>query len=75
MTENENLYKIIKDKDNTVRNIIKRLENDNRKIKAILHEEYCDDYRKCRLKAYATKTREISGYIENEYFGREDKDE
>lgn len=72
-------YKKVKEeldrKDNTIRYICKRLENDNIRIKESLREEWSDDYRKCRLKAYATKTREIGKLIKNNYFGENDKGE
>lgn len=61
----------IEKKDNIVRSIISRLNNDIKNIaetKAKKSEHYLDDYTRCRLKAYKTKTREIKEYIEKEYF-------
>lgn len=72
----------IEKKDRIVRSIISRLDNDIKNItetKAKKREHYLDDYTRCRLKAYKTKTREIKEYIEKEYFinkvGKESKDE
>ena len=61
----------IEKKDNIVRSIISRLNNDIKNIaetKAKKSEHYLDDYTRCRLKAYKTKTKEIKEYIEKEYF-------
>ena len=62
-------YKKVKEeldrKDNTIRYICKRLENDNIRIKESLRTEWSDGYRQCRLKAYATKTREIEKLIKD----------
>ena len=33
-----------------------------------------DDYSRCRLKAYRTKTREIKEYIEEQYFERKSEE-
>lgn len=63
--------KEIEKKDKIVRSIISRLDNDIKNItdtKAKKREHYLDDYTRCRLKAYKTKTREIKEYIEKEYF-------
>lgn len=70
----------IEKKDNIVRSIISRLDNDIKNIaetKAKKSEHYLDDYTRCRLKAYKTKTREIKEYIEKEYFAveKENKDD
>lgn len=71
----------IKKKDNIVRSIISRLDNDIKNIaetKAKKKSEYhLDDYTRNRLKAYKTKTREIKEYIEKEYFAveKENKDD
>lgn len=65
------LQKENEEKDNKVRKIISRLNNDYKKItetKAKKREHYLDDYTRCRLKAYRTKTREIKEYIEEQYF-------
>lgn len=65
----------IEKKDNIVRSIISRLDNDIKNIaetKAKKKSEYhLDDYTRNRLKAYKTKTREIKEYIEKEYFAVE----
>ncbi len=60
--------KEIEKKDNAVKRIINRLDNDIKRITESKTEKYCDDYRKCRLKAYKTKTKEIKKYIEEQYF-------
>lgn len=60
----------IEKKDNAVRKIIKRLDNDIERIAKSKAENNWDDYRRCRLKAYKTKTREIKEYIEEQYFER-----
>ena len=61
-----------KKKDNAVRKIISRLDNDYKRITETLQDgKHCDDYNRNRLKAYRTKTREIKEYIEEQYF--EDK--
>lgn len=57
----------IKEKDNKVRQIINRLDNDIFRISKSKEINKWDDYRRCRLKAYRTKTREIKEYIEQEY--------
>lgn len=65
------LQKENEEKDNKVRKIISRLNNDYKKItetKAEKSKHYLDDYTRCRLKAYRTKTREIKEYIEEKYF-------
>lgn len=68
--------KVIKEKDNRVKRIIKRLDNDienitKTKAKKSENHNYLDDYTRCRLKAYRTKTKEIKEYIEKEYFDKE----
>ena len=68
----------IEKRDNAVRKIITRLDNDYKRItetKAKKKEHYLDDYTRCRLKAYRTKTREIKDYIEQQYFERKAEDE
>lgn len=57
-----------KEKDNKVRQIINRLDNDIFRISKSKESNKWDDYRRCRLKSYKTKTREIKEYIEQEYF-------
>ena len=61
--------KEIEKRDDKVKKIISRLNKDIEGITKA-KEKYCDDYRRCRLKAYKTKTREIKEYIENQYFER-----
>ena len=59
----------IEKKDNIVKAIIKRLDNDIKNIaETKANKRYLDDYTRCRLKAYRTKTREIKDYIEEKYF-------
>ena len=63
----------LKEKDNIVKKIINRLENDIKNIKETKVKKkdkygYLDDYTRCRLNAYRTKTRELKEYIEKEYF-------
>ena len=64
----------IEKKDNAVRKIIKRLDNDINKIAKSKAENSWDDYSRCRLKAYKTKTREIKEYIEEQYFERKSEE-
>ena len=64
----------IEKKDNAVRKIIKRLDNDINKIAKSKAENFWDDYSRCRLKAYKTKTREIKEYIEEQYFERKSEE-
>ena len=58
----------IEKRDNVVRKIINRLDDDINRIAKSKQENNWDDYRRCRLKAYKTKTREIKEYIEEQYF-------
>lgn len=65
--------KEIEKKDNAVKRIINRLNDDYKRItetKAKKQEKYLDDYTRCRLNAYRTKTKEIKEYIEEQYFER-----
>lgn len=62
--------KEIEKKDNAIKKIINRLNNDIIRISKSKTEKYSDDYRRCRLKAYKTKTKEIKEYIEKQYFER-----
>ena len=64
----------IKEKDNKVRKIINRLNNDIFRISKSKESNKWDDYRRCRLKSYKTKTREIKEYIEQEYFEKKAKE-
>lgn len=57
-------------KDDIVRRVINRLNNDIKRIRKARAKNYYNDYRRCRLKAYKTKTREIKEYIEEQYFER-----
>ena len=67
----DQLQSQLNEKDNSIKLILKRLENDINRITDKKAEGYTDDYRRCRLKAYRTKTREIKELIEKEYyFGR-----
>ena len=61
--------------DKIVLDIIKRLDNDIKNITETKADGYTDDYRRCRLKAYRTKTREIKEYIEEKYFGKKVSEE
>ena len=54
----------IQKKDDIVRRVINRLNNDIKRIRKARAKNYYNDYRRCRLKAYKTKTREIKEYIE-----------
>lgn len=70
------LKKESKDKDNKVRKIINRLDNDYKRITETKSDgKHWDDYSKCRLKAYRTKTKEIKEYIEKQYFETKAKGE
>lgn len=62
------LQKENEEKDNKVRKIIKRLDNDILRISKSKEINRWDDYRRNRLKAYKTKTKEIKEYIEKQYF-------
>lgn len=83
-TENnaiETVLNILKEKeaeidkrDNVVRKIINRLDDDINRIAKSKQENTWDDYRRCRLKAYKTKTREIKEYIEEQYFKNKAKE-
>ena len=65
----------IEKKDNAVRKIIKRLNNDIERTTKIKSDgKHCDDYSRCRLKAYKTKTKEIKEYIEEQYFERKSEE-
>lgn len=64
--------KKIQRKDSVVRDIVKRLDADIKNISQTKSEKYTDDYRRCRLKAYKTKTRELRDYIEKKYFKEEE---
>lgn len=66
----ENQSKIIKDKDNKVKQILQRLDNDIIRIKKSKESNRWDDYKRNRLKAYITKTNEIKNYIEKIYFNK-----
>lgn len=65
----------IEKKDNAIKKIINRLDNDIKRITETKRDRstfpnYLDDYTKCRLKAYKTKTKEIKEYIKKQYFER-----
>ena len=65
----------IEKKDNAVRKIIKGLNNDIERTTKIKSDgKHCDDYSRCRLKAYKTKTKEIKEYIEEQYFERKSEE-
>jgi len=64
----ETVLSELEKKDEIVKSIIQRLENDIKNITETKADGYTDDYRRCRLKAYRTKTRELKEYIEKEYF-------
>lgn len=63
-----------KQKDKRVNKILSRLNNDIKNINKTITKKkaerygYIDDYTKCRLKAYKTKTKEIKEYVEEVYF-------
>ena len=65
---NGQLRKELQLKDKRVMDIVKRLDNDIKNITETKANGYTDDYRRCRLKAYRTKTREIKEYIVKEFF-------
>lgn len=68
----DNLQNQISDRDNIIQKIIDRLDMDYERINRVKNDgKHCDDYSRCRLKAYRTKTKEIKEYIEKEYFKRE----
>ena len=70
------LQKENEEKDNKVRKIIDRLDNDYKRITETKSDgNHWDNYSKCRLKAYRTKTREIKEYIEKQYFETKAKGE
>ena len=72
---NSELRKELQLKDKIVMDIVKRLDNDIKNITETKADGYTDDYRRCRLKAYRTKTREIKEYIVKEYFTKKASDE
>ncbi len=72
--ENIEYYTMIEKKDKIIKNIIKRLDNDIKRITETKAKGYTDDYRRCRLKAYRTKTKEIKEYIEEQYFENKAKE-
>lgn len=66
------LYNQIAEKDKIIEDIIKRLDNDTKRITNTLKDsKHSDDYSKCRLKAYRTKTKELKDYINSKYFGED----
>lgn len=72
--ENIECYTMIEKKDKIIKNIIKRLDNDIKRITETKAKGYTDDYRRCRLKAYRTKTKEIKEYIKEQYFENKAKE-
>lgn len=72
---NGELRKELQMKDEILMDIVKRLDNDIKNITATKSEGYTDDYRRCRLKAYKTKTREIKEYIEEKYFTKKESED
>lgn len=68
-TDKQLIKKYIVEKDNVIKDIIKRLDNDIVKITNTLKDgEHNDDYSRNRLKAYRTKTKELKEYINKKYF-------
>lgn len=68
----DNLQNQISDRDDIIQKIIDRLNMDYERIGKVKNDgKHCDDYSRCRLKAYRTKTKEIKEYIEKEYFKKE----
>ena len=70
----EIVLSMLEEKDEIIKNIIKRLDNDIERITETKAEGCTDDYRRCRLKAYRTKTKEIKEYIEEQYFENKSKE-
>lgn len=70
----EIILSMLEEKDEIIKNIIKRLDNDIKRITETKAEGCTDDYRRCRLKAYKTKTKEIKEYIEEQYFENKAKE-
>lgn len=70
----EIILSMLEEKDEIIKNIIKRLDNDIKRITETKAEGCTDDYRRCRLKAYRTKTKEIKEYIEEQYFENKAKE-
>ena len=70
----EIILSMLEEKDEIIKNIIKRLDNDIKRITETKAESCTDDYRRCRLKAYRTKTKEIKEYIEEQYFENKSKE-
>ena len=65
----ETILSMLEEKDKIIEYIIKRLDNDEKRITEILKDgNHSDYYSKCRLKAYRTKTKELRDYINNKYF-------
>lgn len=81
----ENVFKPIQqleEREQKVKELIKQLEVDEQNTRNIKNNEDCtikngrfvnyvDDYRRCRLKAYITKTREIKNRLLNLYNDKE----
>ncbi len=70
----ETVLSELEKKDKIVKSIIQRLENDIKNITETKADGHTNDYRRCRLKAYRTKTREIKEYIEKEYFNKVERE-
>ena len=70
----ETVLSMLEEKDKIIKNIIKRLDNDIKRITETKAKGCTDDYRRCRLKAYRTKTKEIKEYIEQQYFENKSKE-
>lgn len=72
-------YKKVKEeldrKDSTIHYICKRLEKDRKNTKRSLWTKPSNGYRKCRLKAYIDKMKEVEKLIKDNYFGENDKSE
>ena len=61
----EQLENKVKELETDKQNLIKRLKKDVVNITKILQDgRHCDDYSRCRLKAYRTKTKEIIKLLE-----------
>lgn len=60
------------EKDDNVNKILQRLSRDVYNISNVKNDgNHKDDYSRNRLKAYRTKTKEISEYINKIYFGKD----
>ena len=62
-----NVLKYIDQLESDKQKLIEKLEKDTVNITKTMQDgKHCDDYRRCRLKAYRTKTKEILSILKGE---------